>query len=134
MYLIAACLPALAPVAIALTPRFIRRHMSGKMRSRQNPKRLSLKSLSNRAGGSAGSFSRLVDRPNPTYCGPKAQTMSDAKGTPGFRLGDKSGGVLAMQEGLGAEDLEMMRTGAGIAVKTEIVITQEDRIDRVLGL
>lgn len=149
LYLIAACLPAMHHLLVAIVPRFIRNYVDStvtkaRVRNIGGPSKF----RRNRASPSGtlrpdlrpGDFTRLVDSNGSGVVGTQATakttshstTSKNSEGMAPMDLEERPAGRNDMSM-LPPDDMRRIQAGEGIIVRTDI-ITQEENIEKILGI
>ena len=113
MYLIVACLPALAPLFAALIPASVRRAGAGAIHdSRYAPP----------SSAARSDFERLVDSDVKSLAGGNARNQVLAESKAAIELGERN---VNAENSAGID---------GVLVHTEIIVTEEEKIGAILGI
>lgn len=134
-YLIAACLPASYPIISRLAPRSLRRRLDNLFNTKAPGKGDYWSSQPQRRQNNDGVGLLPLRTPTYDYNNFSRPDLTQGRGKATRVLGGGENASLdRIARKMGLEDGTELRNGNGIAVTTEIVVTQEERIDRVLGL
>jgi hypothetical protein len=134
LYFITACLPTMAPLLTLVIPRPVRRYTEERLTSHRQTHSTKL------SGSHRQSFTRLVEsnervgslRNIPgAVVGPTTTAHADPRSMSLAEMGQQ---LAKHDEAVPMQDLRRLQTGQGIMMTTEISVTAEERVERVLGI
>ena len=120
----------MAPLLVLLIPRPVRRYLGERLANHRQINNAKLGS------GHRQSFTRLVESNEGlaipgAAVGPTATAHADTRALSLAEMGQQ---LAKHDDAVPMQDLRRLQTGQGIMMTTEITVTQEERVEQVLGI